>query len=77
MNDLTWKRHGEARVWTCLDKYKSVGTIRQDDVGWFHLYPHHTFFTGEPPIPLTGLRTIHEAQDAATLLLSLELKEKS
>ena len=77
MSDLTWKRHGEARVWTCLNRYKTVGTIRQDDFGWFHLYPRMGFYNGVPAIPLTGLRTIHEAQDAATVILSLRLKEKS
>lgn len=76
MSAFTWQRHGETRVWSCLDGYRTIGTIKQDMQGWFHLYPRHTFFTGKPPTPLTGLRTIEEAQAAATLLISLELKER-
>lgn len=87
MRDIVWRKHGNARVWsgTHYDAAglagrfriteRNVGTIRQDEIGWFHLYPLAGFYNGAPSIPLTGLRTIEEAQDAATVILSLRLKE--
>lgn len=85
MSEISWRKHGEAGVWS--GTYygasgfagrltgRNVGTIRQDEIGGFHLYPFAGFYNGQPPIPLTGLRTIEDAQAAANVILTLRLKE--
>jgi len=85
MSEIIWRKHGEARVWSGTYygasgfagrlTERTLGTIRQDEIGWFHLYPLAGFYNGQPSVPLTGLRTIEEAQDAANVILTLRLKE--